>query len=150
MYEYEKASESIRLVMIEDNPGDILLVREVLDSQNLACEMQTYSTGEAAVEAFGKWMAEGCDAPHLVLLDWNLPMIGGAAVLRKLREWPYFRSTPVAILTSSRSPRDRDEAFRLGATQYIEKPLDFDGFIDLVGRQVRELLGLTGAATASP
>lgn len=150
MYEYGKAGESIRLVMVEDNPGDILLVREVLDSQNLACEMQTYSTGEAAVEAFGKWMAEGSGAPNLVLLDWNLPMIGGAAVLRKLREWPYFRSTPVAILTSSRSPRDRDEAFRLGATQYIEKPLDLDSFIDVVGRQVRELLGLTGAAAASP
>jgi CheY-like chemotaxis protein len=150
MYEHGKASESICIVMIEDNPGDILLVREVLESQNLACEMQTYGTAEAAIEAFGQWMAEKRDAPNLVLLDWNLPMMGGAAVLQKIREWPYFRSTPVAILTSSRSPRDRTEAFRLGATQYIEKPLDFEGFIDLVGRQVRELLGSTGAATASP
>ena len=69
-------------------------------------------------------------------------MIGGADVLRAIRDRLQFQSVPVAILTFSGSPRDQAQALSLGVTRFIQKPLDLNDLINQVGRQLRELLGL--------
>lgn len=131
------------IVIVEDNPADVLLVREALQAHHVPCSLETHSNGDRAVQSLSRWIGNpNVSLPDLVLLDWNLPTIGGADVLRAIRDRPQFQSLPVAVLTSSGSPRDRDDALRLGATRFIQKPLNLDDFIDQVGRQVRELLGI--------
>ncbi len=129
------------IVIVEDNPADVFLVREALQAYGIVCDLKAYDTGEEAVKGLSRYATgESIAAPNLILLDWNLPAIGGADVLRALRQWPRFQSLPVAILTSSGSPSDRTEAFRLGATRFIQKPMGYEEFIEQVGQQVRELL----------
>lgn len=130
------------IMIVEDNPADIFLVREALQTYQITCSLETHNNGDGAVQALARWTPdESTSLPHLVLLDWNLPTIGGAEVLRAIRRRPQFRSVPVAVLTSSSSPQDRAEAFNLGATRFIQKPIGLDEFIQQVGSQVRELLG---------
>jgi CheY-like chemotaxis protein len=127
-------------VIVEDNPADVLLVREALQVHHVNCSLETHDNGEGAVQALSRRADGAASLPDLVLLDWNLPTIGGADVLRAIRDRPQFRSVPVAILTSSGSPQDRAQALSLGATRFIQKPMGLDDFIDQVGQQVRELL----------
>jgi CheY-like chemotaxis protein len=134
-----RGTNECTIMIVEDNPADILLLREALDAHQVACSLETHNNGERAVQALSRWISS---LPDLVLLDWNLPTIGGADVLRAIRDQPQLHSVPVAILTSSGSPRDRAQALSLGATRFIQKPLGLDDFIDQVGRQVCELLGL--------
>jgi CheY-like chemotaxis protein len=138
-----RGTNEYTIMIVEDNPADILLVREALHAHRVDCCLETHDNGERAVQALSRWEYDGATSlPNLVLLDWNLPTIGGADVLRAIRNRPQFHSVPVAILTSSGSPRDRAQALSLGATRFIQKPLGLDDFINQVGRQVRELLGL--------
>lgn len=141
-------AEPFSIVMVEDNPGDIVLVREALHVHQVHCNLITYPTGESALLALSRWLDDGNgSAPDLVLLDWNLPIIGGAEVLRAIRERPGFQSLPVAILTSSGSPRDRAQALHLGATRFIQKPMNLDDFMQQVGRQICELLARSASAS---
>ena len=134
------------IMIVEDNLADVVLVREALHAYRVHCSLETYENGDRAVQALSRRAHDNTAAlPNLVLLDWNLPTIGGADVLRAIRDWPQFHSVPVAVLTSSNSPRDQAQALSLGATRFIQKPLGLDDFINQVGRQVRELLGLKGS-----
>jgi CheY-like chemotaxis protein len=136
--EKTRAGGERTIVIIEDNPADIVLVRETLDAHRISCDLQSFANGEDAVS---KLLTRGeHECPDLILLDWNLPALGGADVLRAIRQAPGYGSLPVAILTSSGSPRDRAEALRLGATRYIQKPLGFDEFVEQVGNELRNLL----------
>jgi CheY-like chemotaxis protein len=126
--------------MVEDNPADVLLVREALRANRLVCELHAYPDGEQAVEALlNADPSEGL--PNLVLLDWNLPTIGGADVLEAIRRRPHLKNVPVAVLTSSTSSTDRETAARLGANRFIHKPNTLDEFIFGVGTCVRDLIG---------
>lgn len=136
------------IVVVEDNPADIILVREALAVNSVVSQLETYGTGESALAALSSRLEEESpNLPNLVLLDWNLPAINGAEVLRTIRQWPLFDLTPVAVLTSSGSPRDRSQALNLGATRYIQKPMNLDDFVHQVGQQIRELL--KGSAQAA-
>jgi CheY-like chemotaxis protein len=126
------------IVMVEDNPSDIWLVRETLQANEINSVLETYETGEGVLRALAN--RNSVDLPHLVLLDWNLPIINGAEVLSTLRGWPQFQNTPIAVLTSSGALRDRSQALKLGATRYIEKPMNLDEFLQEVGAEIRALL----------
>jgi CheY-like chemotaxis protein len=128
------------IFLVEDNPADILLLQEALKAKNVSSNLETYQTGESALAELSTRVEEN-SLPDLVVLDWNLPGINGADVLHTIRQWRQFDQTPVAVLTSSGSPRDRSQALHLGADRYIQKPMTFDEFIDEVGRQIGELLG---------
>jgi CheY-like chemotaxis protein len=139
--EYTSGSERT-IVIVEDNPADVVLVWEALQAHGIAYDLETYERGEDALAGLARHAAgELLPTPALVLLDWNLPAIGGADVLRAIRESGEFRCLPVAVLTSSGSPTDRAEAMRLGATRYIQKPMGFDEFIDQIGHNVLEMIG---------
>jgi len=136
-----QGQERSYIVIVEDNPADVVLVREALSTNDVCCTLERYETGESALAALAKRESPAdLNFPSLVILDWNLPILSGAEVLQTIRRWSRFHATPIAVLTSSGSPRDRSQAMRLGATRYIQKPMNFEDFMQEVGGQIRELL----------
>jgi two-component system, chemotaxis family, response regulator Rcp1 len=133
--------QKIRILLAEDNDGDVFLVRRALEKRGLSHELVVSHNGEEALAWLdGHARAENNDrAPDLILLDLNLPRIDGAQLLSHIRKCDSFSSTPVIVLTSSDSPKDRQMALELGANLYFRKPTDLASFMDL-GRIVEETL----------
>jgi chemotaxis family two-component system response regulator Rcp1 len=127
-----------RILLAEDNDGDVFLVRRALEKRGIAHELVVAHNGEQALD----WL-ESTEtrelAPELILLDLNLPRIDGAQLLSHIRKSDRFARTPVIVLTSSDSPKDRQMALELGANLYFRKPTDLKSFMDL-GRIVEETL----------
>jgi CheY-like chemotaxis protein len=131
----------VRILLAEDNPGDVLLFREALRSANLACELIVAQDGEKALQLLEKAWALGSSAhPDLIVLDINLPKRSGQDVLRWVRGNPGLATVPVMILTSSASPDDRTKATLLGADLYVQKSSNLDEIFE-IGTTVRSLLG---------
>src|SRR5438046_2391334 len=116
-----------RILLAEDNEGDVFLVRRALEKRGLPAELVVQHNGEEALA----WLDSHSNAPDLILLDLNLPRVDGAQVLSHLRKSDTFSCTPVIVLTSSDSPKDRDMALELGANVYFRKPTDLASFMDL-------------------
>jgi CheY-like chemotaxis protein len=127
-----------RILLAEDNPGDVLLFREALKSRNFQCELVVAADGQQAI-AMVRDVASGGPRPHLIVLDVNLPKQNGDAVLRQIRLEPGLAGIPVVVLTSSSSPLDRATANGLGASLYLEKPSDLEGLYRL-GQVLEQVL----------
>lgn len=113
---------------VEDNPHDhhlLALAFEELDPN------VTIERAENAAACFATLDALGDELPALVVIDLNLPVVSGHRIVRHLRLDERWRRIPIAVLTSSRLPRDIEEARRLGADAYFVKPFHYDGFLDL-------------------
>jgi CheY-like chemotaxis protein len=127
--------------LAEDNDGDVFLVRRALEKRGLAHELVLAHNGEEALV----WLDHHCGdsngeaRPDLILLDLNLPRVDGGQLLSHIRKTDSFSRTPVIVLTSSDSPKDRQMALELGANLYFRKPTDLASFMDL-GRIVEETL----------
>jgi len=121
-----------RILLAEDNPGDVLLFREALRSRNFKCEVVVAGDGQQAI-AMVRDVASGGPRPHLIVLDVNLPRHSGVDVLRQIRNEPGLAGIPVVILTSSSSPADRATAEKLGASMYLQKPSDLEALQRLGG-----------------
>jgi CheY-like chemotaxis protein len=130
-----------RILLAEDNDGDVFLVRRALEKRSVPHELVVAHNGEQALA----WLEGHCgeedrnSAPELILLDLNLPRIDGAQLLSHIRKSDRFSSTPVIVLTSSDSPKDRQMALERGANLYFRKPTDLASFMDL-GRIIEETL----------
>lgn len=125
------------IVLVEDNPADVLLVRKALQEKGIAFELTCFDDGEEALKSL---LREERHQPDIILLDMNLPMFDGTEVLRRIRSKPKLERIPVAILTSSESPSDKDRTSLLGADRYIKKPIALNDFLRDVGREVEEML----------
>lgn len=126
----------IRIVIVEDNPADVLLVREALNSREATFSLEHYSNGEDAAKA----IAAMIDPPKLFLLDLNVPRVHGLELLRIVRACPAVSEVPVAILTSSQAAVDRTRSEQYGADVYIIKPLGYHEFVTVVGAAIGPLL----------
>jgi len=131
-----------RILLAEDNPGDVLLFREALRSRNFQCELVVASDGQQAI-AMVRDIAGGGPRPNLIVLDVNLPKQNGDEVLRLIRLESVLACIPVVVLTSSSSPLDRATFDRLGASLYLEKPSDLEGLYRL-GHILEDLLNTPG------
>jgi chemotaxis family two-component system response regulator Rcp1 len=130
----------INVLLIEDNFGDVLLVKEALATYEIENRLHVLSDGQKALEFVqGMGQAGGARCPDIILLDLNLPKVDGEVVLAAIREHPGCTDTPVIIMTSSDSAADRRKAGSLGVKHYFRKPSDLDGFIKL-GEIVRTVL----------
>jgi two-component system, chemotaxis family, response regulator Rcp1 len=129
----------VQVLLAEDNPGDVYLVREALLLEKLDFELVVQADGEQMYDFIGDIDAGAAPCPDVVLLDLNLPRRNGASLLQRMRESPLCSRVPVIIITSSASPQDREIATRLGASSYFQKPSDFEEFMRL-GALVRQLL----------
>lgn len=123
--------------MIEDNPADVFLIEEALRTHEVPYNLTWFSDGEQAIDMLRT--PDGVVIPDMVLLDLNLPKVDGKEVLAQIRGMSTFAKIPVAILTSSDSPRDREETRRLGASCYIKKPPTLDEFL-AVGGIIKSML----------
>jgi CheY-like chemotaxis protein len=134
-----KAAPAKALILLaEDNDGDVFLVKRALEKRNLSHELTLARSGDEALK-FLEGAEMGSPPPDLILLDLNLPRIDGAQVLTWIRKTEAFKRTPVIVLTSSDSPRDRESVLALGADIYFRKPTDLKSFMDL-GEVVERVL----------
>jgi DNA-binding response OmpR family regulator len=136
-------SNPFEIVLVEDAEPDVFLVREALQQNGLEFNLRVFGDGEEASDFFDEIdRDQGVTVPRLLMLDLNLPRKTGAEVLANVRKSARLRSLPVIVLTSSDSPKDRDLAARLGATQYFRKPSRLAEFMRL-GAIARNLLELS-------
>jgi CheY-like chemotaxis protein len=129
--------ETAHITLVEDNPGDVLLVRKALQKKGLAFELTCFEDGEEALKSLSR---QERDEPDVILLDLNLPMTEGVEVLSRIRSIPGLAGVPVAILSSLASPADIDRTRLLGVTRFITKPIGLDDFLREVGGAVEEML----------
>ncbi len=118
-----------QILLVEDNPDDIMLTLRALQKSNVVNEVITARDGE---EALALLLGEDRINPALVLLDLKLPKVDGMEVLRRLRADERAGLVPVVILTSSKEEGDLVQGYRNGANSYIRKPVDFEKFVDAV------------------
>jgi CheY-like chemotaxis protein len=128
------AAETVLLV--EDDPNDVILVRRALRKASVANPLQVIEDGEDAVSYLAgrpPFADRGAHpVPVLVLLDLKLPRRSGHEVLEWLRAQPGLRRLPVVVLTSSRDSTDVDRAYDLGANSYLVKPVGFDELLEML------------------
>jgi two-component system, response regulator len=127
---------AVEILLIEDNPADVELGLAALRRSRVANEVHVCRDGEEALEyLFGRNGMENAATLRLVLLDLKLPKVDGMQVLRAIKSDPRTRGLPVVVLTSSREERDLMQSYDLGVNSYIQKPVDFEQFRDMV-RQI--------------
>lgn len=131
-------TRSIDVLLVEDDPGDVLMTREAFEDNKVANNLFVVNDGVTAMEFLRK-QGEHTDAPtpDLVLLDLNLPRMDGREVLAALKEDPELRRIPVVVLTTSEAEEDVLRSYSLHANAYVTKPVDFARFIEVV-RQIDE------------
>jgi CheY-like chemotaxis protein len=126
----------IDILLVEDDPGDVLMTREAFEHHKIRNNLHVASDGVEALR-FVRREAPFEDAPRpgLILLDLNLPRMDGREVLAELKANPDLRSIPVVVLTTSEAEEDIVHSYDLHANAYVTKPVDFDRFIEVV-RQI--------------
>jgi CheY-like chemotaxis protein len=128
----------IDILLVEDDPGDVLITSEALDHSKVTNTLATVEDGEQAL-AYLRKEGKYADAtrPDLILLDLNLPRRDGREVLAEIKADPELRRIPVVVLTTSSAEEDILRSYDLHANAYVSKPVDFERFVDVV-RQVDE------------
>jgi CheY-like chemotaxis protein len=133
-------SEKPSVLLVEDNPADIDLVEEALEEAQFDCRLHIMRDGVRAIEFLERLDADpDHPPPDLVLLDLNLPKIGGEEVLRRVRMSPKCEGVKVLIISSSDAPADRERMMKLGASDYFRKPSGLAQFM-LLGPKVRAMI----------
>ena len=127
--------EIVDVLLVEDDPGDILMTREAFQQHKIQNKLHVVTDGEQALQ-FLRQTGEYATAPRpgLVLLDLNLPRRSGHEVLAELKEDPQLRVIPVVILTTSQAEEDILRSYSLHANAYVSKPVDYDRFIGVIGQ----------------
>ena len=132
-----------RILLAEDNPADVYLIREALREHGVDCPIRVVSDGEDVLQLIADPDRLETEGLALIILDLNLPLHDGIEILQQLRGTATLARVPVVVLTSSDSPRDRIVASELGAACYLRKPSNLEQFLDL-GAVFKELLASSG------
>lgn len=126
-------TQTARVLLVEDNPGDVELARETLARSKLHLDFSVASDGVQALEYLRGEGAPGeAGRPDLILLDLNLPRKDGRQVLEEIKSDPGLRRIPVVVLTSSDAESDILRSYDLGANCFVTKPLDLKAFQTIV------------------
>ena len=126
-----------QILIVDDNPSDVELTIHALQEDRLAPSVHVAEDGAAAIDFVlcqrnhsGRKLE---DRPRVILLDLKMPRMDGFQVLRTLRGDQRSWAIPVVIFTSSKEPRDVAEGYRLGASAFLQKPVDFQDFRRMIG-----------------
>jgi len=129
-------SNGVEILLVEDNSADAELTLHALRKSKLANEIRRVRDGEEALDFLfcrGTFSDRSmANAPRLVLLDLKLPKVNGFQVLREVKSDPRTKAIPIIILTASKEERDLIDGYHLGVNSYIQKPVDFSEFQDVV------------------
>jgi CheY-like chemotaxis protein len=134
------ASRPYSILIVEDNGSDVFLLERALNRQQINFQLTHLRDGGAALAFIRR---EGVYAksprPDLILVDLNLPRVGGEDVIRAVRSAKHLNGVPACVWSSSESPRDRESLIRLGVDQFIFKPSGLEQFMQ-IGKTVQDLL----------
>ena len=122
-----------RILLIEDNAGDVRLTEEALKEMNLSVHLDSVDDGMTALDFLrrqGKW--KEALRPDLILLDLNLPRKKGQELLAEIKIDSNLRRIPIVIMTSSKAPQEIGLCYDLQASCCIQKPVQFEEFLKLV------------------
>lgn len=127
------------ILVIEDNPADVFLIREALHAAGVVPphDLEVAADGEAALVSLRGWAQRGGLA--LVVLDLNLPKAGGIELLQAMRTDPRLAAVPVATWTSSIVPHEAEQLHLLGVRRHFVKPMQLEEYLE-IGRAIRALL----------
>jgi CheY-like chemotaxis protein len=121
-------NRALNIVLVEDDDVDVLMVKRALHHAKITSPLHVARDGIEALELLRN--PESPSARRIVLLDLNMPRMGGLELLREIRRDEALRGLAVIVMTTSAAERDRKEAFQLGVAGFIVKPRTFDGFAD--------------------
>ena len=129
-------TQPIDVLLVEDDDGDVLLIREAFEHNKVYNKLTVVSDGVEALEFLrGQGEHAGAERPDLILLDLNLPRKDGREVLAEIKGDDDLRMIPVVVLTTSQAEEDVLRSYNLHANAYVTKPVDFNRFVDVV-RQI--------------
>lgn len=129
-------SDAVEILLVEDNPSDAELTLHALKKSKLANNIQHVSDGEEALDfifcrnAFSSRRID--NGPRLILLDLKLPKVDGLQVLQAVKSDVRTKAIPIIVLTSSKEEQDLVRSYRLGVNSYIQKPVNFGEFQEVV------------------
>ena len=129
------------ILLVENDRLDVELTLLAFEHHGLAGRVHVASSGEEALVYLG-----GGRAPDLVLLDLNMPQLGGHELLAQLRAHQVLRALRVVVLSTSGLDSERARSRELGAAQHLLKPTSFDALVELIGDLARRYLLITPAA----
>jgi len=122
----------LTIIVVEDNPLDIYLIRWVLTAHALAHELQVIDNGDRAIDYVNQLAhEERRRSPTIMLLDLNLPQRDGREILQRVKAIPHGSDVRVVVVTSSTNAADRQETLALGADAYFVKPYHLTEFMQL-------------------
>ena len=127
------SAQLVEILLVEDDPGDVMLIRESFADHKVGNVLSVVSDGVEALEflrAQGKYADQR--RPDLIVLDLNLPRKNGSEVLAEIKSDPDLSTIPVVVLTTSEAEEDILRSYRLHANAYITKPVDFVRFREVV------------------
>jgi CheY-like chemotaxis protein len=131
------------ILLVEDDPGDVMLIREALAEHKVANTLSVVSDGVKAMEFLrGEGEYAATERPGLVLLDLNLPRKSGAEVLAEIKGDPSLSTIPVVVLTTSEAEEDVLRSYQQHANAYVTKPVDFECFKRIVHQIDNFFIGL--------
>ncbi|WP_025763105.1 response regulator [Dyadobacter tibetensis] len=121
--------KNFKLLLVEDNEGDIMLISEALHDHDLVDDLTILRNGQEALEfVYQKGAYQQASRPDLILLDINLPKLNGHQVLKTIKEDKDLKAIPVILLSTSSAERDISQAYQNGANCFITKPMEMDLF----------------------
>lgn len=123
--------ENVDILIVEDNPGDIRLFKEVFS--DFRHEVLCVTKGDEALDVIGKIREGEIMPPTLVMLDLDVPQVNGFDILDRVKSDPRLQSIPVVIFSGSTSEEDIERAYDLGANAYLSKPMDVDEHLLTLG-----------------
>jgi CheY-like chemotaxis protein len=128
--------QDVEILLVKDNLDDVELTLHALHQERLANHIEVARDGEEALDFLfcrGPFAQRSFEqAPRVVLLDLKLPKVDSMEVLRGIKRDPHTKAIPVVVLTASREESDMANGYHLGANGYVQKPVDFDNFRNLV------------------
>ncbi len=125
----------INILLVEDDEVDVMNVKRAFKKVNVTNPLYIATNGIEALAMLRSSNGEPPEVPNdrrLILLDLNMPKMGGIEFLQKLRSDPQLRRTPVVVMTTSNQDKDRVEAYNLNVAGYLVKPVTFNNFIELM------------------
>jgi len=140
----DSAQERTEIILVEDNPDDAALIKAALEENKIVNNVIHLKDGAEALDflfhegAFAS--AEVDDRPKIIMLDLNMPKVGGIEFLRKIKAQEKTKKIPVVVFTSSKDDPNLRECYSLGVKNYIIKPLDFDEFKIAINKSITGLL----------
>ena len=129
----DRLTEPIEILLVEDNPGDVRLIQEAFKELETDVTLCAVTDGDEALDLLANRREdETASVPDLILLDLNLPRMGGLEFLETIQEDAGFARLPVLVLTSSNACEDILESYELAANAYLTKPTDPAEFTSMV------------------